>query len=267
MAAAKKIKIQVVAPKAPPRKRCKSASKSRSRSSAAAQAPLVRVLQSSTQRVIGPQRPIISLEDRTAFQYILSSDAEAVDRQDLFAQTSQSLTRTQDQPSAEGSEDSRESWEKDIKRWEPGQRPPLRNHPYDMWNNRPTARYGKGGWRPPASESKHGSDVEASASRQDEEANNKSFSLRLRGGWIDDEDLGSAGSTVAYETSEVEVTDEPSSEADSKAASEQDFYFGDVQTVRRPGSYSSAVMNICSGLTSHQISYIPCLNLCTVPLP
>ena len=38
-----------------------------------------------------------------------------------------------------------QSWEKDIMRWKPGQRPPLKHHPYDVWKNRPTAKLGKGG--------------------------------------------------------------------------------------------------------------------------
>lgn len=135
------------------------------------------------------------------------------------------------------SQDPTKDWVKDIKQWPPGQRPSLKHHPYDAWNNRPTARYGLGGMhlRPEGEQSPNSLPPSNAA---DEQVNNSEPVLKLRGGWLDEEDLDSGGSTVAYGSGSIEVTDEASSKADSEAISEQGGFFGDVLTVRHSNSWS-----------------------------
>ena len=72
-----------------------------------------------------------------------------------------------------------QSWEKDIMRWKPGQRPPLKHHPYDMWKNRPTAKVGKGGEEIPTPH--YSSDEEPDHGEANELAKDTSIP-RLRGG-------------------------------------------------------------------------------------
>ncbi|KAL8826821.1 MAG: hypothetical protein Q9191_003558 [Dirinaria sp. TL-2023a] len=212
-----------------------------------------------------PSPPTPSPASSSASEDSSSSDPEAEHTQDQNVDSVHDSASIQndssdsglDDSSDNGSNDSRESWEKDIKRWDPGQRPPLENHPYDMWNNRPTARFGKGGWRPPALGNRRDSDVEASPSNQEEEASNKGGAPRLRGGWIDaddldwieNEDFGSEDSTIAYDTDEMEVTDE-ASDVDSYYASEEELPFGDVQTHPRTTSNKTTSPNSFTSLDS-----------------
>ena len=83
-----------------------------------------------------------------------------------------------DQDAASDTE-SIQSWEKDIMRWKPGQRPPLKHHPYDMWKNRPTAKLGKGGEKVPIPH--RSSDEEPDHGEANELAKHTSIP-RLRGG-------------------------------------------------------------------------------------
>lgn len=135
------------------------------------------------------------------------------------------------------SEDLRKPREKDIKHWPPGHRPRLQHHPYDMWNNRPTARYGPGGLRP-VPNLKGGSDAEPSFNEPSERADSEEPEMRLHFSWLDTDEAASGGSTVVYETESVVMTDEGSSGPDSESESEQCPIFVNVKTVRQLASCS-----------------------------
>ena len=202
-------------------------------------------LQSSTQRTIGLRESLPLPRNRTSLQHDSSLHPEAPDRQDQSDTDVHDSTMSQDYHLDGESDDSRESWEKDITRWPPGQRPRLEHHPYDMWNNRPTARFGIAGWRPPVLENNRDSDNETSHSNQEEETSDNECTLRLRGGWVDDEDLGSEGSTIAYETDAMEVASNAFSMGHFLAASEVEYLFEAAQNVRHPAGCSPAITNDC----------------------
>jgi len=109
-----------------------------------------------------------------------ASEAE-VDKNATDAKTE--VDRSQ---SSDSGTDSIQSWEKEITRWKPGQRPPLRHHPYDLWMNRPTARWGKCGRRLPTPEPKrYSSDEESDDAKMNDEMPEEPPVPRLRGGWLE----------------------------------------------------------------------------------
>lgn len=126
------------------------------------------------------------------------------------------------------------SWEEDITRWPPGQRPPLHHHPFDRWMNRPTVRWGKCGRRLPTPGPRHyTSDEEADDGQVKDEAAKEPITPRLRGGWLrtwPNNDFDNFdGVDFVRERAMI-----PPSEADSLISTELDslYFQGYVVTVR-----------------------------------
>lgn len=95
------------------------------------------------------------------------------------------MTEVDQSQTADSDTDSIQSWEKEITRWKPGQRPPLHHHPYDLWMNRPTARWGKCGRRLPTPEPEdYSSEEELNDAKISEETAEEAPVPRLRGGWL-----------------------------------------------------------------------------------
>lgn len=160
-------------------------------------------------------------------QYNASPDANRTDD----AATSTGSTEEEAQAS---DADSRESWEKEITNWRPGERPPLKHHPYDMFMNRPSAKYGKMGRRPPSPKPQHDSSDEESDHTQAEEPPQKSGPRRLRGGWI--EEQSDDDSENLKRDSSTEDTEILSGNAESWFSSDSSGIFRNTETVCVRGS-------------------------------
>lgn len=115
-----------------------------------------------------------------------SSDEPDADRASASNATGDDAKTEVDQSqTADSDTDSIQSWEKEITRWKPGQRPPLHHHPYDLWMNRPTARWGKCGRRLPNPEPKrYSSDEELNDVEMNDKMAEEAPVPRLRGGWL-----------------------------------------------------------------------------------
>lgn len=115
-----------------------------------------------------------------------SSDAPDAGRASASnAMDNDAKTEVDQSQTADSDTDSIQSWEREITRWEPGRRPPLHHHPYDVWMNRPTARWGKCGRRLPTPEPKrYSSDGELDDAKTKDETAEESPVPRLRGGWL-----------------------------------------------------------------------------------
>ncbi len=127
-----------------------------------------------------------SISNFTRKQIPPSSEAPDADRASASNATDNDAKSEVDQSeTADSDTDSIQSWEREITRWEPGQRPPLRHHPYDLWMNRPTARWGKCGRRLPTPEPKrYSSDEESDDAKMNDETAEEAPVPRLRGGWL-----------------------------------------------------------------------------------
>ena len=187
--------------------------------------PIFPGLQSSTQRSNNDDNTRSSPPRAPDRQQASPTEAEVGDHSDNEATD----TKAQEDQDPDSDKESIQSWENEITRWKPGQRPPLKHHPYDMWNNRLNARWGKCGRRR-TPEPGHCSEDEDSNNQQMNGPAKESPVPRLRGGWLE-EQPGSDAEDVGSD-SDIEDVEMLSSQADSLATSENSSAFEDVQTVR-----------------------------------